>query len=473
MLASRRNLLVGAMALILSSCGSGDDSAPPVSPPPPPPPPPSPPPPPEPISNAYFDETATSLDRYLAAITQELVLYNAKAHDYRVSLIETDVDLIRIHIWDEQLGRQVASFQLENPDYRNLPERILLEPSNPLNPQQFSGMQGWLKLNAQNIVVAPSIYQFSDPAFSRISRRKTTSRNSYTNRHFAEDFDEVIQVGAGRALTSIREALQSLYDGGPLANQDNPSQLPVCLRANPFHRIALVFDPANQPYTGVSEHMPDWVYLGGRQREGTVFEHAPGAVRTIIEGHANTGAYDLTIRNTAPNGPEGSARYGWHTDYAHLVQTPDSEGDVNREYSIDFHRVRFVIGRNAGVQTFGSGIGAQAEANFTDCEFDCDQPDYVGPIISANNSSGTIGGGRLNFRNCRDSSDRGTSGFTIAVQTKTNSDRPNIVTVDDCQGFDRIALSPGTLGVFPGKWLLRGNSPMTVVSTITGDMMLG
>ncbi|MES2497145.1 MAG: hypothetical protein V4618_13615 [Pseudomonadota bacterium] len=404
---------------------------------------------------------------------QELVLYNAKAHDYRVSLVETDSDLIRMHIWDEQLGRQVASFQLENPDYRNLPERLLLIASNPLNPQQFSGVQGWLKLNAQAIVVSPTIRQFSDPASSRIDRRRITARSAYTNRHSADDFDEVIQVGAGRAFTTIRGALQSLYDGGPLANQDAPSQLPVCLRANPFHRIALLFDPADQPYTGVSEHVPDWVYLGGRERQGVVFEHAPGATRSIIEGHANTGAFDLTIRNTAPNGPDGSARYGWHTDYVHLVQTPDSEGDVNRDYAVDFRRVRFVVGRNAGIQTFGSGLGVQAAVTFADCEFDCDQRGYAGPIVSANNSSGTIGGGRLIFRNGRDLSGRGSAGFTIAVQTKTDADHPNVVTVDDCQGFQRIALSPGTLGSFPGKWLLRGNTPMTVVSTIPGDRMLG
>jgi hypothetical protein len=423
------------------------------------------------VSGEPFDATATAVDAYLLAITAELVLYNAKAHDYRISLIETDVDLLRMHIWDENIGRQVASFQIRNPDYAALPERVLLISGNPLNSREFSGVQGWLKLRPAGIVVGPAIRQFSGPETGRINRRNVSSRTDYTNRHTADNFEEVIQIGPGRQLTSIRAALESLYDGGRLANQDNPSQLPVCLRANPFHRIALVFDPNSVPYAGVSEHIPDWVYLGGRERDGVVFEHAPGSMRSIIEGHANTGAFDLTIRNTAPNGPNGSARYGWHTDFVHLLQTPDVQGDVNRLYSVDFQRVKFIVGSAAGVQVYGSGIGIQAEVNFTNCIFAVENPGFNGPLVSANNSSGTFGGGRLSFDNCTDMSGRSAPAPTIGVQTKTNTANPSIVTVDNCVGFERIALSSGTIGVFPGKWLLQGNTPMIVNSAIPGDMM--
>jgi hypothetical protein len=418
------------------------------------------------MSSAPFDATATMVDPYLATITRELVLYNAKDRDYRVSLIETDVDLIRMHIWDEQLGRQVASFQLENPNYNALPERILLSAGNPLNSQQFSGHEGWLKLNPAAIEVGPAVRQFSDPVESRINRRNVTTRREISRPQSLDDFQEQILVGPGRTLTSIRAALESLYDGGPLTDPSNPNQLPVCLRANPFHRIAIVLDPGT--YAGVSEHMPDWVYLVGRDRDRVAIEHSPGATRALIEGQANTGAMDLTIRNNVANG-SGPARYGWHTDYVHLVQSPDPEGDVNRDYAVDFRRVRFVVGPNAAVQVYGSGIGVQASVNFVDCDFDCENRGYFSTLVSANNSSGTIGGGRFTFLNCRDVSGRPSTSPTLAVQTKTNTTNPSIVEVNDCQGFATIALSPGNAGVFPGKWLLRGNTPMMVSSTIPGD----
>jgi len=479
---TRRSFVAGASAFALVSCGEGDSPTPPPSagpvpvptptPAPTPTPTPTPAPTPTPSSTQPFDTTATSLDPYLDAITSELVLFNAKRRDFRVSLVETDADLFRMHIWDEVLGREVASFHLRNPDYSALPERILLSSGNPLNSQQFSGMQGFIKLNASAIEVGPAVRQFGAPEIGRINRTNITTRSDYRDRHWADDFEEVIQVGVGRSLTTIREALESLYDGGPLEDQSNPVQLPVCLRTNPLYRIALVFDPATAPYLGVSEHVPDWVYLGGRERSGVVFEHSPGADRALIEGQANTGAYDLTIRNTALNGA-GPARYGWHTDYAHLFQSPDSEGDINRDYVVNFERVRFVVGPVAAIQSYGSGIGVQAAANFVDCEFDCENPNYAGILASANNSSGTIGGGLFTFRNCRDTSGRMPNVSTLGVQTKTNATNPNIVEVNDCTGFDAISLSPGSAGVFAGKWILRGNTPMNVNSQIPGDMLTG
>lgn len=400
------------------------------------------------------------------------MLFNAKRRDYRVSLVETAAERFRIHIWDEVLGRETAGFEIRNPDYANLPERILLNPGNPLLPTQFSGLQGFIKLDANALEIGPAIRQFGNGESSRINRENVTTRADYRGRHWADDFEEVIQVGAGREFATIRAALENLYDGGPLEDQENSSQLPVCLRANPLHRIALVFDPSDLPYLGVSEHIPDWVYLGGRERSGTVFEHGPGATGALIEGQANTGAFDLTLRNTAPPGP-GRARYAWHTDFVHTLQSPDSEGDINRDYAVHFERVRFVVGPMAAIQPFGSGIGVQASANFVDCDFDCENRDFRNVLVSANNSSGTIGGGRFTFRNCRDLSARGATVSTIGVQTKTNAANPNIVEVNDCAGFNQITLSPGDRGSFVGKWILQGNTPMMVDSRIPGDTLTG
>lgn len=429
------------------------------------------------IDTSTFDVTATNLDNYLGRIVKKIVLFNAKSHDYRISFAQTSSTNFVIDVWDEVLGGPVGFFQVSDPNYGLLPERIPLVATNRIPgiwpaTTGHSGLEGYLQLRGENVVVSGAAFNYTDPVVSRIARKNITKRYQYSNRHWADDFQEVIQFGPTRPLTGLRDTLTSLYLGGALSNQDNPSQLPICARANPLYRIALVADPGT--YLGVSEHMPDWVYIGGLHRDDTIFEHSPGATRSVFEGHANTGAFDCTIRNTMPEGGGGSARYGWHMDFAHLLNAPDSKGDFNRWYTNMFKRVRFIVGPNAQVQTYGSGIGTHAEAVFEDCEFLCENGSYGGPLASANNSSGTVGGGRFTFKNCWDRSGRGSTTSTVAVQTKTDSTYPNYLTIDGCRGFQHVSLSPGSLGNFVGKWLLTGNNNITaanITSTIPGDTL--
>lgn len=420
-----------------------------------------------------FDTSATAVAAYLDSIIEDLVIFNGKSHDYRISFVQTSAGALTVDIWDEQLGGPVAYIQVSSPNYGALPERIQLVASNRL-PGLYpattghSGLQGYIKIRGANCVVSGASYAYTDPLQCRINRSKVTKRFQYRNRHWADDFQEIIRVGPTRPLTTIRAGRQSIYDT-PLVDQDNPSQIPLCARANPLWRIAFLYDPGT--YTGVSEHTPDWVYDGGLYRDTVIFEHAPASTRAIIEAHGNSGAFDLTIRNTMPEGAGGSARYGWHMDMAHLLNAPDSQGDFNRLYSNDFHRVKFIIGAAAQVQVYGSGIGPNAEANFTDCELWCENGSYGGPILSFNNSSSTVGGGKVTINNCVDRTGRATNVSSIAVQTKNDATYKSLLYVNNCKNFHQVSSSPsGT--PYPNKWALLGNNNMTVLSTIgLGDTM--
>lgn len=428
-------------------------------------------------AGAPYDETATNLDAYLAAITDEIFIYNYKSHDLRVSLAKTAESEIRVIVFDEQLGDEIGYFELPNPDYANLPERLLLIGADPLsalpvgdpNGANFTGAQGWLKLRPEGIVVSNAVYQFSDPATCRINRRHVKSRFSYRHRHRADDFDEVIEVGPGRNFATIRAALESLYDGGPLADQTNPAQMPVCRRANPTHRIGIVYDPGT--YTGFSEHTPEYVFHVARHRHQTIFEHTPGATTPIIEGQGACGAWGIVIRNTAPG------EYGWHSDFMHLVMSPDSEGDYLRDYLNIFEQCRFVIGPNATQQVYGAGIGTNGVVRIVDTELLCENQAYTGIIIAANNASDTgdnIGGGRLELASVWDRTGR--QNPAVGVQSKIASAYPNILRIDHCRGINNVSLGRGVSGgpEYPDQWLLLGDNDLQaadVASDITGDAM--
>lgn len=410
-----------------------------------------------------YDETATALDAYLAAITQELVLYNAKSHDYRISLVKTGTDAFIMDVWDEQIADRVGYFQILTPDYENLPERILLTPMSRLS-SAYSGLEGWLKLNADEIIESASVLQFTDPTESRLNRRTVKTRFQYRDPHPADEMHEIIEVGAARDLTGLRDSLESLYDGGPLADQTNASQLPVCLRANPMHRIGLVFDAGT--YEGFSEHIPDHVYLFARHRHQTIFEHSPGATTPIIEGQANTGGWGIVVRSTV------AGEYGWHMDYAHLVLTPDLEGDINRRYWNIFRDFKFIVGSAGTQQVYGSGIATNAGARFVDCEFDCENGAYTGILAAANKASattGNVGGGVFEFENCWDRSGRAVP--AVGVQNKIATTYPSILRINDCRGlgFAAVAHAAGGNSTL-GQWVLTGNNTITA-GDITSDVV--
>lgn len=410
-----------------------------------------------------FSEVATALPAELAAI-KDLYIFNAKAHDYRLSLYKATTAELRVDIWDEQIGDRVAYGLLSSPNYAALPDRIPIVSSNPLT-SVWSGIQGYIELNTAAVTESAAVYQYTTAAESRINPRKVKTRFEYRNRHPADNYAEVIEVGAGRTYTTIRAALEALYDNGPLADQTNPAQLPSCIRATPDHKIGLVFDAAT--FQGVSEHIPDYVYLIARYRHQTIFEHSAGATTPIIEGQANTGAHGCVFRSTVAN------EYAWHMDYAHTVMSPDTEGDYLREYWNVFEDCQFIVGPSGTLQAYGSGIGTQAGARFIGCEFDCENAGYAGILAGANNASNTgdnIGGGAIEFENCTDISGRVSTAPTVGVQVKFASTYPNVLRINDCKNFDTVSLAPGGSSA-TGQWRLAGNWTGTVDSTIAGDDM--
>lgn len=446
---------------------------------------------------------ATAVPAYLAPIrTIKVFNANGLSRDIRVSLFETSATQIRVHLFDETLNDQIGQFLFSAPDYSNgganLPDRIPLTGSDPLstlpagdpNGSNYTGLTGYLELHKDLVVQSGAVNQPTTLAQSHIdpihiSTPFVTPARVRDTRLW--QYRDVIEAGPGRQYSTPRAAVEALYTPASLAAMaSNPlrnNHQPESLRATPDNPVAILIDlpnpsSPNQPWQDQNLHLPDFVSPIARYPGVVRFEHLPGSTRPILQAHLNHQIVDIIWRNTVPEGElndNSSARYAIHRDFLHLYQTPDAEGDVARHAMLQIIGGSLIAGVNAGIQPFGAGMPVNDTVEILDVILDTDGA-FSGPLISANNSSSAIGGARLVIRNCDDRSGRvpnpaNGANSTVGLQTKTNATYPSIVEVSDCKDFQQIALSPGTLGSFPGKWLLRGNNNMAVYSSIAGDTL--
>ena len=443
-----------------------------------------------------WGELATAVPAALAPI-KTIKLWNAKgnARRYRVSQFQSTTAQLRVDIFDHDLNDQVGFFSLSTPDYTsggaNLPDRILLTGSDPLGSlpsgdpsgANYTGLQGYLELHKSLVVESGAVNQPTTLAESHIDPANiytTWSTPAQPRDSRLWLYSDVIEVGTGRTFTTPRAAVESLYTpasaaalaAAPLGVAVQPDSF----RATPLNPVLIVIDPGT--YLDVNLHLPDWVSLMARYPGTVTFEHSVGATRPIVQAHLNHQLIDIVWRNTVAEGAlsgTSSARYAIHRDYLHNYQSADGEGDIARAAKLQIFGGSLIAGAAAQIQPLGMAITVNDTVDVEDVILDTDGS-FTGPLLSGNNSSGTIGGGRFNIRNCWDKSGRVANpstgaNSTVAVQTKTNATYPNILNVDGCKGFSQVALSPGTLGSFTGKWLLRGNNSMNVYSEIAGDYL--
>jgi len=446
---------------------------------------------------------AVSVPAYPNAIIKRMVLWGAKSstRDLYVSFVQTSTSQIRVDVSDPAWGDQIGFFQVVTPDYSsggaNLPDRIPFTGLDPLSTlpsgdpdgANYTGIEGYLELNKGAVVESGAAYQPTSVAESQINPLNVHSNYSVPAR--VRDtrlwqYPDVIEAGPGRTYTTPRAAVEALYDGASLAAlAAAPLGIlfqPKSLRATPLNPVLIVIDVPDAgspmlPWQDVNLHLPSSVSFLSRYPGAVWFEHSAGATRPIIQAHLSHQLVDINWRNSAAEGTDygtnpltSSARYAIHRDYLHNYQTPDPDGDYARAAMLQIIGGSLVVGPDAGIQPFGSAIPVQDTVEIMDTILDRENS-YAGPYVSANNSSNTHGGGQLILRNCWDKSGRASNVSSVAVQTKVNATYPNWLDVDGCKGFTQVTLSPGTLGNFVGKWLLRGNNAMTVNSTIPGDTM--
>lgn len=416
--------------------------------------------------NSPFENDISATHPYLDAVITKIVLFNAKAHDYRVSLFGTDVTRFRIHIWDEEQADQVAYIDLnpvtEYGSYAAMAAtRIPLTGLDPVGGD-YTGMTGYVEIDINEVVQDASVIQPASFAAGGIKRTNVHTRFSVRDKHPGEAFQEVIPWGVGETYTTPLAAAESVYDE-PLADPMGIAVIPTCERATPLHRILLLGMPGT--YTAENVHLPDYVSLGAVQRGAVEINHAPGATLPMIQAHINHEIFDLVFRTTVDD------EYAVHSDYAHLYMTADSEGDYNREFYLRFRRNQWIVGAGMNYQPYGSGIPINMVVEFDGDEFISESSVFAAPFAAAHNAD-TPGGARFIFRNCVDKSGR-TNVSTVIVQTTFTNTYKSFLEIWGCPSFNGITAHESVVGV-TNAWNGVGDYAGTVYvdqTTFPGEVL--
>lgn len=443
-----------------------------------------------------FDATSTALPAALSSRVKSLPLRNAKAHDYCVSLYKFSATELRINVFDEQIDDEVGFLSISDPDYGALGgirwPIIALDPLSSLpagdpDGANASPILGFVEFFDTITVLDAGTYQPA-PGEARINRRKVQKQQILFSKLPGSDYDEVVEVGPGRTFATPRAACDYFLDV-PQPTDQTGSYAPQS-KLTIGKKVAFLIDPADPNTPGLPWYdrhlfLPPNVSFVARFPGSVFFEHSPGSTRPILQLTHNHDLVDINVKNTVADsttGPTSSACYAVHIEDHHLRLTPypQTTFDYTQHYRVRIIGGSAVAGNAATIQPIGGAIPVNTIVEIDGVDLDVENPAFNAPLISMNNSSLTLGGGRLRVRRCRDLSGRDQSNplvsdnASVAVQTKADFPYPNLLELEGNLNFGKIALSGfgagGASGA--GSWKLQGGDWQgNVYTSIPGDTM--
>lgn len=428
--------------------------------------------------------TAFELDSahpYLTDITEEIVLTNGKAHDYIVSLLRTTATHLTYDIFDKVEGRRVAYAEIENPDYANLPDRIPIIAGGRLPGlgDAYSGIEGYVRIRPERIVVSTWVGEFTEFADSGIKRSKVRKPVQVLNDYRYAGYAEVIEAGAGHTFATARSAVESTYDA-PIA-PDEDQVPPTCRRASADHRIAVDLDVGDD-FAMTNLWLPHNVSLIGRHPEGTFVRKEDDRPLPMIQAFGSSDIKGFTIINETDTVQYGSAtaigQYSIHNDPNGRFSIADATGRSNYRQIQNIEHMRFIGGVAQNAAFYGSGLGP-GRFRVAHCDFLSLNPNRTNPLIAAHDvepyTQGQGEGAVLEIESCEDRGGRNSTVASVFLQSFRGNPGDNgvevcpTVIINNCPSFGRVTFSRENIETgHTGRWVGRGNYRGTLVSNVPG-----
>lgn len=164
---------------------------------------------------------------------------------------------------------------------------------------------------------------------------------------------EVIPVGAGQTYTTLRAAVESLYDSVSVT---------TCARAGYDHQILLDLLDAGT-YNATLLVIPQFVGVRGQGVDRTFIRKESDATDAMLEVHLETKFRDLTIVSDTGDGASWLGEYCLHSDDFNRLSKPTTP---NRRLRQSFSRLKLRGGANQNAWLFGCGVSSGQHIRFTD-----------------------------------------------------------------------------------------------------------
>jgi len=275
-------------------------------------------------------------------------VYAAKSgHDYRISYMRlSTTETCYIDIYDDTAGRTACRWTAPAivGVFTDQPRYVKLR-RDTLSISTWEGEYAVLELDWSVLSTAVA------GSLSTMTRGGLDESCIYPDGRTADwlerdVYHEVIRVGPTRTYTTLRAAVESLYDTGT-----------VCWRSHYNNTILIECDDQPDDYEATNLVVPDFVCIKGPGCDATAQLVPEDTTHyALLQAHFDTKIMDFTIRSDTGDGGAWAGEYCIHADDTGY----QSWGGVGQTRRIRqrFDRLRLIGGPNNNTNLFGGGFSS-------------------------------------------------------------------------------------------------------------------
>lgn len=288
---------------------------------------------------------------FLRRFIKSIHVYGADtSHTYILKQVEITLIRRTVLLHDLTTGTDVCHWRITSTvtDYTTQPRFVQLVQGSL---GTYTGVYAVAEFDWSQAVTGTYNYTTAVQSGVHLSRlRSDEMMVDYLDR---DVWHEVIKVGAGQTYTTLRAAVESLYDSVSVTS---------CARACYDHQILIDLVDAGT-FGATLLIIPPFVGVRGQGVDKTYIRKESNANDAMVEAHLETKFLDLSIVSDTGDGGSWLGEYCLHSDDFNRVSKPTTP---NRRLRQSFTRLKLRGGSNQNAWLFGCGVSSGQHIRFTD-----------------------------------------------------------------------------------------------------------
>ncbi len=288
---------------------------------------------------------------FLRRFIKSIHVYGADtSHVYILKQVEITLIRRTVLLHDLTTGTDVCHWRVTSTvtDYTTQPRYVQLVQGSL---GTYTGVYAVVEFDWTQAVTGTYNYTTAVQSGVHLSRlRSDEMLVDYLDR---DQWHEVIKVGAGQTYTTLRGAVESLYDSVSVT---------TCARACYDHQILIDIVDAGE-FNATLLVIPPYVGVRGQGVDKTFIRKESDATDAMLEVHLETKFLDLTIHSDTGDGGSWLGEYCLHSDDFNRVSKPTTP---NRRLRQSFKRMKLHGGGNQNAWLFGCGVSSGQHIRFED-----------------------------------------------------------------------------------------------------------